>query len=240
LYLEHPIFKPPKNIGAKIWRYMDFTKFVSLLDTSSLFFARADKLGDQFEGSFSKEDLKKRTSTYDKVSRNLLTLYSKANESQVRRVAINSWHLNQYESAAMWRLYLKSNEGIAIQSRVKKLKDSLKTEFGVYICKVKYIDYDKDTIKLNDSFDSFFYKRKSFGNERELRAIIPKNSPFRIGFLNTFEGLYIPVDLKILVENIYLAPSSPKWLYNLVVSITEKYELNKPVLQSKLDEKPIY
>ena len=33
-----------------LWRYMDFTKFVSLLEKSALFFPRADKLGDPFEG----------------------------------------------------------------------------------------------------------------------------------------------------------------------------------------------
>jgi len=33
-----------------IWRFMDFTKFVSLLETNSLFFCRLDKLGDPFGG----------------------------------------------------------------------------------------------------------------------------------------------------------------------------------------------
>ena len=49
---EHPAFSPPSD-DAVLWRYMDFTKFVSLLDRSALFFARADKLNDPFEGSVS-------------------------------------------------------------------------------------------------------------------------------------------------------------------------------------------
>ena len=32
---------------------MDFTKFVSLLDKSALFFARADRLDDPFEGAYT-------------------------------------------------------------------------------------------------------------------------------------------------------------------------------------------
>ena len=28
---DHPVFQEPANPGVKIWRYMDFTKFVSLL-----------------------------------------------------------------------------------------------------------------------------------------------------------------------------------------------------------------
>ena len=50
MYTEHPTFSPPPD-DAVLWRYMDFTKFVSFLDKSSLFFARADKLGDPFEGA---------------------------------------------------------------------------------------------------------------------------------------------------------------------------------------------
>lgn len=53
MYEEHPVFNPPSD-DAVLWRYMDFTKFVSLLEKSALFFARADKLGDPFEGAFSK------------------------------------------------------------------------------------------------------------------------------------------------------------------------------------------
>ena len=51
MYEDHPNFSPPEP-GAVLWRYMDFTKFVSLLDTQSLYLARADQLSDPFEGSF--------------------------------------------------------------------------------------------------------------------------------------------------------------------------------------------
>jgi hypothetical protein len=49
-YSEHETCLKPANENAKIWRYMDFTKFVSLLEKKALFFCRADKLGDPFEG----------------------------------------------------------------------------------------------------------------------------------------------------------------------------------------------
>ena len=39
--------------GATLWRYMSFAKFVALLDRESLFFSRADRLEDNFEGSLS-------------------------------------------------------------------------------------------------------------------------------------------------------------------------------------------
>jgi hypothetical protein len=46
VFKEHRVFQKPEDENAKIWRYMDFTKFVSLLDTKSLYFTRVDRLGD--------------------------------------------------------------------------------------------------------------------------------------------------------------------------------------------------
>ena len=35
---KHPVFLPPENENQKIWRYMDFIKFVSLLESRSIYF----------------------------------------------------------------------------------------------------------------------------------------------------------------------------------------------------------
>ncbi len=51
MFEEHPCFNTPSD-DTKIWRYMDFTKFVNLLDTKSLFFVRSDKFDDPFEGLY--------------------------------------------------------------------------------------------------------------------------------------------------------------------------------------------
>ena len=56
--IEHPCFIQPKNENIKIWRYMDFTKFVSLISSKSVFFCRSDLFEDPFEGSYSKANLK--------------------------------------------------------------------------------------------------------------------------------------------------------------------------------------
>ena len=47
---------PIQNEQSAIWRFMDFTKFVSVLDKGSLFLCRADKLDDSFEGSSTESD----------------------------------------------------------------------------------------------------------------------------------------------------------------------------------------
>ena len=56
MYVEHSAFESPTDENAQIWRYLDFTKFVDLLDRRALFFARVDELTDQFEGSLTKAD----------------------------------------------------------------------------------------------------------------------------------------------------------------------------------------
>ena len=65
MYKEHPAFEKPSDEDIKIWRYIDFTKFVSLLDKQALFFARADRLSDPFEGSYSKANIKLRPIMYN-------------------------------------------------------------------------------------------------------------------------------------------------------------------------------
>lgn len=37
--------------SAKLWRYMDLAKFLSLLDESSLYFTRIDHFNDPYEGA---------------------------------------------------------------------------------------------------------------------------------------------------------------------------------------------
>lgn len=41
---------------------------------------------------------------------------------------ISCWHMNEYESAAMWKLYAKSSDAIAIQTTFQKLCESIGDE----------------------------------------------------------------------------------------------------------------
>lgn len=51
MYVKNDIFSAPKDKNTKIWRYMDFTKFVALLTQSELFFASPEQFDDPCEGS---------------------------------------------------------------------------------------------------------------------------------------------------------------------------------------------
>ncbi len=89
-------------------------------------------------------------------------------------MAVNCWHMNEHESAAMWKLYLKSDEGIAVQSTYNKLLNSMhdSNDFMLLVGAVNYIDYNKEVIPFGNAFYPYIHKRKSFEHERELRAVI--------------------------------------------------------------------
>ena len=94
----------------KIWRYMDFARLISLLYKKALFFARADGLDDPFEGSFPKANVKEGRYVITTELGGLQPL-SALHRKFVRLTVVNSWHLNDHESDAMWKIYLKVVKG---------------------------------------------------------------------------------------------------------------------------------
>ena len=112
---SHEILEPPSP-DAVLWRYLNFTKFVSLLEKRALFFSRVDMLGDPFEGSFSRVNIELRPSIYPKeFQQRSSDIYD--HFKQLRSFTIvNCWHENAYESAAMWKIYSKDNEGVSIKT----------------------------------------------------------------------------------------------------------------------------
>jgi hypothetical protein len=160
--------------------------------------------------------------------------------------------MSEFESAAMWKLYVPSGEGVAIQSTFKRLAKSfdLCTRDDVFIGQVKYIDYDTEWFPEDSIFYPFLHKRKSFEHEHELRAIIS-----RYPWKNTYEwppseidlkqeafvdGEYVDVDSDTLVERIFVSPEGQRWFSDLVKSVVNNYNLSKEVVQSSLDSSPVF
>jgi hypothetical protein len=146
----------------------------------------------------------------------------------------------------MWKLYIKSNEGIAIQSTTNGLKTCiLDKSFNVFIGQVEYLDYQLGIVPMPEDISPFLYKRKSFEHEREIRAIIQEfryNKDGSINYKKTRfdDGAYIPVDVNVLIDNVYLAPTSQKWVFKLVDSVLKKYGIRKKIQQSELEDIPVF
>ncbi|MGI9249739.1 MAG: hypothetical protein ACR2PR_00845 [Pseudohongiellaceae bacterium] len=248
MYEEHPTFIQPKDENIKVWRYIDFTKLVSLMDSCTLYFTRADKFGDPFEGSWPKLNILARKIVPKDIPPEASEGYLKSMQtlgSATRHFpkykAINCWHMNEHESAAMWKLYVKSDEAIAIQSTYSKLKKSLIDDEAVLLGVIKYIDYDQEIIVgTGNVLDPFVHKRKSFSYEQEVRALVMKWPTKNLGEETIKHGLQIKVDIETLVERIYVAPNASPWFADLVSSVVTKYGYSFEVMHSKLSEDPVF
>ena len=223
---------------------MDFTKFISLLDNRELWFSRVSELDDPFEGTLSKMSMyldhamPGQSEEYDRI----VDIFRETKKKWRKWIIVNCWHLNEYESAAMWRLYIKGDCGIAIQSTFDRLTRSFEaySDESVYIGQVRYEDFD--IVKMSVNFPPLVctYKRKSFQHEQELRAlIIGLEKGGDLDAEPTFKGLSIPVDLDTLIERIYVAPQLGEWAHDLVKSVMSKYGLDKQVEHSSLDDVPL-
>jgi hypothetical protein len=136
----------------------------------------------------------------------------------------------------MWQIFTQNSEGLAIQSTVERLQNALKleTQFEQYIGEVNYIDYKKEHIPFDDSFFPFLFKRKSFQYEREVRII----SDLSEKNITINEGMKIDVDIKQLIEKIYIHPKSENWYKKLVIELVSKlgfdFEIEKSDLESDI------
>lgn len=228
MYLNNPNIKLPDDSDTIVWKYLDLSKFLDLLLSKKLFMSRSDKFEDQYEGTFSEP-------TYEEIKKlatdnpDFLNYYKTHRE----KVAISSWHINEYESFAMWQIFTQNSEGLAIQSTISRLQKALvpETNFSQYIGEVNYIDYKKEYIPFDDMFFPFLFKRKSFQYEREVR-IISDISECKIK-LN--DGLKINVDINQLIEKIYIHPKSENWYKNLVIQLVSELGFNFEIEKSDLE-----
>ena len=231
MYINNKSIKQPQDPNTVVWKYLDLSKFVDLLLYRKLFMSRSDKFEAQYEGTFSEptfEEIKKLSAN----NPDFLDYY----KTHRKNVVVSSWHINEYESFAMWQIFTQKSEGLAIQSTVKRLQESLETEntYKQYIGEVNYIDYKKEYIPFDNSFFPFLFKRKSFQYEREIRIITDVSSHN----LTIDNGLKIDIGISELIEKIYIHPKSENWYKNLVIELVKRlgfdFEIEKSDLESNI------
>jgi hypothetical protein len=228
MYLNNPDIKLPEDPNTIVWKYLDLSKFLDLLLSQKLFMSRSDKFEDQYEGTFSEptfEEIKKLSIDNPEF----LNFYKTHRE----KVAISSWHINEYESFAMWQIFTQNSEGLAIQSTIGRLQQALDPEksFSQYIGEVNYIDYKKEYIPFDDMFFPFLFKRKSFQYEREVRIL----SDVAATSIKINDGLKINVDINALIEKIYIHPKSENWYKNLVIQLVKQLGFDFCIEKSDLE-----
>ncbi len=140
--------------------------------------------------------------------------------------------MNEFESAAMWKLYTLAHESICIQTTYEKLRLHMPT--NVHIGTISYIDYNADVVNEGNAFNFIMIKRRSFDHERELRAVcMHAEDPIA-------DGIWVESNLSLLLDNVYLSPTAPLWFLDSVDDLSRHYGLTVPVRQSMLGVSPIY
>lgn len=246
-YVDTPIPSPE----TKLWRYMDLTKLLAIISTKKLRFTNVIVFDDPYEGYVPIKSIKhienQAIFKWPTAKQNrLLALkqqkrYKKLAKAQYGFCFVNCWHKNEGQSAAMWKLYLSANEGVAIQTTVQRLRDCFDcTSRLISIGQVEYVDYDKmerDRLVLVPK--NLLMKRESFEHEQEVRALFVDDRKEKNG-KHYLAGHDIDIDPETLIEKIWLAPSCPTWIKPIVESVVERYDLPKKlVVQSDLYKGPI-
>jgi hypothetical protein len=244
----------PKN-DYLIVKYVDITKFVSLLQRKSLFFCRLDKLEDQLEGTTGTANFESlvmgkrllRDSGFytipmpeEKINASVKKSYDNE-KTRKSAFCVNCWNIKRdNESAALWKIYSDFNKGIMITSSIDRLiRSFLKTKEEIWLSEIKYIDHAKEVMAYGSILDPIIHKHKAYGYEEEVRMIHQKGSG-KGGWFNDWsneeveEGVYLKVDINELMDSITISPYSPKWFFTLIKGVMKKYGLKTPILKSEL------
>lgn len=215
---------------TSIARYMDFPKFIDLMENSELYFSNSKNFEDKFEGEIPESYF----SGWAETSREEYLKIKEAIKS-VQNVYVNCWSRFESESYALWKIYTNPRNGICIKTTVGKLKNSLNN--NIEVMSVKYIDsyYDK-----NNRIDPAFYfkeidgksintplmetlKFKPYEYEDEIRCIYVDDSR------DNYKRFKIE-DLNNLIEEIYVSPFASKWIYELITKLVYgRYGLNHEI-----------
>lgn len=239
-----------------LWRFMDFAKFVALLEQRAVYFARADKLGDRFEGAAGIAERQSEWNAYyleffrqaiitapregepptDEVveseAKRLLSEFTEHNDRSRLCSFASCWHANTVEGEALWRLYCPpSTAGVAIRTNVGCLVQSLGDDPNIQVGRVQYVDFRKGYAGL---YDRIFWKRMSLKHEAEVRAVIKEHLP------RDEPGKLVPVDLTALLQAVVPSPFAPAWFPDVLQATMRRFDIEAPIERSELLSEPFF
>ena len=251
------------NSNPTIWKYMSIEKLESLLKNKAHFFAKPSAFLDPLEGSYSFWDIEQ----YPLVERHFVSSREYMKKIQ-EYSAISCWHMNDFESAGMWDLYLGGQDGVAIKTNYNCLMNSITDlRYKVFSAKLHYVDFHNEMTSTN-IYDTLFYKRKSFAHENELRLmVIPSRIDYdrlEVKFANEYisvaqfdniideyeeqsyvfshrNGTLVSCDLQLLIQAIYVSPKSSQKVVDKVKEIASQNGISlDKIIQSDLYKDFIY
>lgn len=220
--------------GQKLWRYMDLSKFISLIERKALWLARADTFRDKHEGRFPddmRQTIEQAYKDFDAEDDSPVRDADDFHDYLRKNTFISCWHKNFDENMVMWEIYGRENNALAIQSTVERMKGCLRPSAlrgnSLILRNVNYLSPDEIPGVLRYE-ECFFFKRPHFSFEKEVRVSFDtysRVSPSK----NTPVGYHLPAFTNRLIERILIHPDSQDWFEDVVNSITKKYQIHAPV-----------
>jgi len=222
-YEFHPDLTTPPN-RTVLWHYMDFAKFVEMLESRTLWFPRVDRLEDPLEGTHTDAELAGIRKHLGRTrAQQLIDVFRSARNG----LFVNCWRSGSAESLAMWDLYGKGSGIVAVKSTVGLLKEAIaKCDMPVYISKTRYIDWN-DSVGLDSVLVACSRKDLGYQHESEVRAIIMEDS-----YSKRKMGVRLTIDIERLITEVMVGPREPEWVARLTVQVMERYGLLKRVIAS--------
>ena len=249
-------FKIEVDGKLKIWRYVSKNIFDKLLDDRRLYFPSARSLSkhDKFEGSISDVILRQElgdTTLTEEEMRILKKGYqkmpaSKSFEELLDMVNISCWHISNFESFLMWKVY-GSKQSIAIQTSVEKLVDAIvpytapnaKGAEDLYFGRVNYIDFASEEMDTGMEL-RFFHKKKEFSLENEFRLLVSLRLACEFRAANPGPGIKVALKGLDFIERVYVSPLESENYEKDIKSIIDKHGVSITVQRSSLSNYPVY
>jgi hypothetical protein len=149
---------------------MSFGRFVWLLQFRQLWLARIDRVGDPWELALTKEQRQQLLAGLPTLNERLIALYNAETTVQFWRMFtyVNCWCADEHESYALWRVYCPTPEGIAIETTLGRLKQSVRN-LPVYA--VRYTPPPPQPSFQPTHTPLATQKRPMFAYEKEVRVL---------------------------------------------------------------------
>jgi len=223
-----------------VWRYMDFSKFESILQNGSIFFSRADKQTDKLEGEYPSamlSELEKRLGVLKSDDGKSYTFAQWHVQKEIPSRLLSCWSVGLNESRRMWSAYTATIDSIAIRSTIARLTSCFHQKGAeepvVWIGKIRYGDEENQLPKLffrwnvNYFLYPFFAKKEAFRWEREVRATVNIAQTKQLILNHSPNGCFIKADLRQLIESVWAHPLASKEFRQRIESALTDYGYGK-------------
>ncbi len=243
--LHDDLTTPPDD--TVLWRYMEFAKFIRMIEAKELWFPSADQLNDPLEFLLTDAEMASIQQMYQGAAgliRSNANEYSKIPQWMRDTAFVNCWRAGNGESLAMWDLYGKGSGAVAVKSSIGTLKDVLSgTKGSIRIAQIKYIDWNSGALP-HDPLQLCARKEKSYEHEAEVRAIIWRqdNENWVDEIMDkTTHGIRIRINIQKLITEVVVGPREGSWVVDLVKDVMKRYDLPQLVRRSnKLTPRPVF